>query len=168
MVCSNITQFSCDNLCGNPLPCTNHYCTKLCHTLKSQPPSSSRKDLSESCEKCNLPCEKVGIFTFGISCDFLFFPLFIFDVEVISSLRINSFFFFLGEEAKMCTSMSRKMPSWRLSSLQSAFKTFVSLRYNGPCFRVYVLHYSASKGANGCIVLRWTLPQVVKDIITCW
>ncbi|XP_022134192.1 NF-X1-type zinc finger protein NFXL2 [Momordica charantia] len=59
MVCSNRTLFSCDNLCGNPLPCTNHYCTKICHALKSQQhPSSSLRDLSEPCEKCNLPCEK--------------------------------------------------------------------------------------------------------------
>lgn len=158
MVCSNSTQFSCDNLCGNPLPCTNHYCTKICHALKSQHPSSSLQGLSEPCEKCNLPCEKVDIITFDILCDFLLFPFFTFDVEVcivlfpqqnnyttLSSLRIISFlqsskFIFLGEEAKMFTFMSLKMPSWRLSSLQSASKTFMSLRFNGPCFWVCVLH----------------------------
>ncbi|XP_022633134.1 NF-X1-type zinc finger protein NFXL2-like [Vigna radiata var. radiata] len=36
MVCSDKSQFSCENLCGNPLPCGNHYCTKTCHALDSQ------------------------------------------------------------------------------------------------------------------------------------
>ncbi|OWM87423.1 hypothetical protein CDL15_Pgr022534 [Punica granatum] len=52
MVCSSKTQFSCDNLCGNPLSCGNHYCTKTCHPLKGRTVSG------ESCEKCDLPCEK--------------------------------------------------------------------------------------------------------------
>ncbi|EEF29002.1 nuclear transcription factor, X-box binding, putative [Ricinus communis] len=58
MVCSDRTLFSCDNLCGNPLPCGNHYCTKTCHALKSQSPKSLVQHLSEPCEKCHLPCEK--------------------------------------------------------------------------------------------------------------
>ncbi|KAF2319120.1 hypothetical protein GH714_013449 [Hevea brasiliensis] len=44
--------FSCDNLCGNPLPCGNHYCTKTCHALKSQ----SQKSLAQcSGEEAHLP-----------------------------------------------------------------------------------------------------------------
>lgn len=59
MVCSNTTKFSCDNLCGNPLPCGNHYCTKTCHPLSIQPPSSSvQQKRLQSCEECRLPCEK--------------------------------------------------------------------------------------------------------------
>ncbi|GER50962.1 NF-X1-type zinc finger protein NFXL1 [Striga asiatica] len=53
MVCSNKTAFSCDNLCGNPLPCGNHYCTYECHVVKNHSSKSG-----DSCEKCNLPCEK--------------------------------------------------------------------------------------------------------------
>lgn len=59
MVCSDRSQFSCDNLCGNPLPCGNHYCTNTCHALKSQSSSSVEKRSSESCEVCSLPCQKV-------------------------------------------------------------------------------------------------------------
>ncbi|TYI78267.1 hypothetical protein E1A91_D06G199200v1 [Gossypium mustelinum] len=59
MVCSNTTRFSCDNLCGNLLPCGNHYCTKTCHPLETQPSSSGHQKRSESCEVCNLPCQKV-------------------------------------------------------------------------------------------------------------
>ncbi|KAG5146825.1 hypothetical protein JHK84_032368 [Glycine max] len=36
MVCSDKSQFSCENLCGNPVPCGNHYCTKTCHALENQ------------------------------------------------------------------------------------------------------------------------------------
>ncbi|KAH6827295.1 NF-X1-type zinc finger protein NFXL2 [Perilla frutescens var. hirtella] len=53
MVCSISAEFSCENLCGNPLPCGNHYCTYVCHPLKGH---SSK--IGESCEVCNLPCEK--------------------------------------------------------------------------------------------------------------
>ncbi|KAH9702508.1 NF-X1-type zinc finger protein NFXL2 [Citrus sinensis] len=64
MVCSDRTQFSCDNLCGNPLPCGNHYCTKYCHALKSQSSLSVETRSAESCEErlptcphsCPLPC----------------------------------------------------------------------------------------------------------------
>ncbi|XP_037492718.1 NF-X1-type zinc finger protein NFXL2 isoform X2 [Jatropha curcas] len=58
MVCSNRTLFSCDNLCGNPLPCGNHYCTKTCHALKSQSSKPLTQYYSEPCEECHLPCEK--------------------------------------------------------------------------------------------------------------
>lgn len=59
MVCSNRTQFSCENLCGSPLSCGNHYCTKTCHALKSQSSTSLvQHKRSESCEECHLPCEK--------------------------------------------------------------------------------------------------------------
>ncbi|KAK4758031.1 hypothetical protein SAY87_019332 [Trapa incisa] len=52
MVCSDNISFSCDNLCGNPLSCGNHYCTKICHPLKGGSLDSS------SCEECYLHCEK--------------------------------------------------------------------------------------------------------------
>lgn len=58
MVCSDKTEFACDNLCGNPLACGNHYCTKTCHALKYSSPSSSQSRRAEPCEECNLPCQK--------------------------------------------------------------------------------------------------------------
>ncbi|GAV90902.1 LOW QUALITY PROTEIN: hypothetical protein CFOL_v3_34302, partial [Cephalotus follicularis] len=59
MVCSRIVDFSCDNLCGNLLPCGNHYCTNACHAVWSQSSSPSLKQKNwESCEECNLPCQK--------------------------------------------------------------------------------------------------------------
>lgn len=58
MVCSDKTLFSCENLCGNPLPCGNHFCTKTCHPLKNQSLPSVQQARSEPCEKCHLPCEK--------------------------------------------------------------------------------------------------------------
>ncbi|KAJ9160336.1 hypothetical protein P3X46_025747 [Hevea brasiliensis] len=58
MFCSNRALFSCDNLCGNPLPCGNHYCTKTCHALKSQSQKSLAQRSGEPCEECHLPCEK--------------------------------------------------------------------------------------------------------------
>lgn len=59
MVCSDKTLFSCENLCGNPLPCGNHFCTKTCHPLKNQSLPSVQQARSEPCEKCHLPCGKV-------------------------------------------------------------------------------------------------------------
>lgn len=59
MVCSDKVVFSCDNLCGNPLPCGNHYCTNLCHALKSDGPSKSvGQKWGQSCEECKLTCQK--------------------------------------------------------------------------------------------------------------
>ncbi|XP_044462709.1 NF-X1-type zinc finger protein NFXL2 [Mangifera indica] len=58
MVCSDRAQFSCENLCGNLLPCGNHFCTKPCHALKSQSLSSSEERSSKFCEDCDLPCQK--------------------------------------------------------------------------------------------------------------
>ncbi|KAG5125391.1 hypothetical protein JHK82_032128 [Glycine max] len=52
MVCSDKSQFSCENLCGNPLPCGNHYCTKTCHALENQLQGS------QPCEDCYLSCQK--------------------------------------------------------------------------------------------------------------
>ncbi|KAJ7959647.1 NF-X1-type zinc finger protein NFXL2 [Quillaja saponaria] len=57
MVCSVKSQFSCENLCGNLLPCGNHYCTKTCHALESQS-SSIQLKRREPCEDCRLPCQK--------------------------------------------------------------------------------------------------------------
>ncbi|XP_057523198.1 NF-X1-type zinc finger protein NFXL2 isoform X2 [Amaranthus tricolor] len=55
MVCSNNAQFSCDNLCGNPLACGNHYCTKTCHARDN---SSEQYTRGVPCEDCTLHCEK--------------------------------------------------------------------------------------------------------------
>ncbi|OMO50111.1 Zinc finger, NF-X1-type [Corchorus capsularis] len=61
MVCSDRARFSCDNLCGNLLPCGNHYCTNTCHPLEIRSSSSGYQKRSESCEECNLPCQKERI-----------------------------------------------------------------------------------------------------------
>lgn len=58
MVCSDRKKFSCENLCGNLLPCGNHYCTKTCHALMGQFLTSVQNQRGESCEDCHLPCEK--------------------------------------------------------------------------------------------------------------
>ncbi|KAL6128102.1 hypothetical protein ACLB2K_071458 [Fragaria x ananassa] len=58
MVCSDKSLFFCDNLCGNPLPCGNHFCTITCHPLKNQSLPSGQQARSEPCEVCHLPCEK--------------------------------------------------------------------------------------------------------------
>ncbi|XP_021769188.1 NF-X1-type zinc finger protein NFXL2-like [Chenopodium quinoa] len=58
MVCSNKAQFSCDNLCGNPLACGNHYCTKTCHVLQNLSSSSDQHTRGVPCEDCTLPCQK--------------------------------------------------------------------------------------------------------------
>ncbi|KAM7499374.1 hypothetical protein LguiA_023788 [Lonicera macranthoides] len=58
MVCSNKAEFSCDNLCGNLLPCSNHYCTKTCHALDNPSSTPGRLERGEPCEECNLPCQK--------------------------------------------------------------------------------------------------------------
>ncbi|WCJ19874.1 NF-X1-type zinc finger protein NFXL2 [Euphorbia peplus] len=58
MVCSDMKLFFCDNLCGNPLPCGNHYCTKTCHALKNPSTKPMIQQSSEFCEGCRLPCEK--------------------------------------------------------------------------------------------------------------
>lgn len=63
MVCSNRTQFSCENLCGNLLSCSNHYCTKTCHALKNLSATPIENERNESCEECYLPCQKVFYYT---------------------------------------------------------------------------------------------------------
>ncbi|KAK3022801.1 hypothetical protein RJ639_046903, partial [Escallonia herrerae] len=57
MVCSDRAEFPCDNLCGNLLPCGNHYCTKTCHALRSSS-LSGQYDRGKPCEECYLPCQK--------------------------------------------------------------------------------------------------------------
>ncbi|KAF0920747.1 hypothetical protein E2562_036831 [Oryza meyeriana var. granulata] len=70
ILCSKRRQFPCHNLCGNPLNCGNHYCTKACHVLQiplSQHEGDQSAILSlasasafaEPCEECNLPCQRV-------------------------------------------------------------------------------------------------------------
>lgn len=61
MLCSNRAEFSCDNLCGNPLPCGNHYCTYVCHPIKDHTSKNG-----DSCEVCNLPCEKVNTQSYSV------------------------------------------------------------------------------------------------------
>ena len=75
MVCSDKTQFSCDNLCGNPLSCGNHYCTKTCHALKNLSATPFQKERSNSCEECHLPCQKVFTLIFPpfLKCYVLYF-----------------------------------------------------------------------------------------------
>ncbi|WCJ18715.1 NF-X1-type zinc finger protein NFXL2 [Euphorbia peplus] len=58
MVCSDRKLFSCDNLCGTPLPCGNHYCTKTCHALKNPSTKPLIQQSSKFCEGCRLPYEK--------------------------------------------------------------------------------------------------------------
>ncbi|KAF9596944.1 hypothetical protein IFM89_014523 [Coptis chinensis] len=58
MVCSNKSAFSCQNLCGNLLSCGNHYCRNPCHALNSQNTMSVLHVKIESCEVCDLPCQK--------------------------------------------------------------------------------------------------------------
>ncbi|KAI3840536.1 hypothetical protein MKW92_010485 [Papaver armeniacum] len=56
MVCSKVKAFSCQNLCGNLLGCTNHYCTKPCHALKS-PTSMADQVRKLACpHPCPIPC----------------------------------------------------------------------------------------------------------------
>lgn len=68
MPCSKWRPFPCQNLCGNPLLCGNHYCAKSCHVLEAPldqpegdplPYVSKESALAEPCEKCNLPCQRV-------------------------------------------------------------------------------------------------------------
>lgn len=68
MPCCKWRPFACENLCGNPLLCGNHYCTKSCHVLEvplNQPEGdriasiSKANTLAEPCEQCNLRCQRV-------------------------------------------------------------------------------------------------------------
>ncbi|XP_059063722.1 NF-X1-type zinc finger protein NFXL2 isoform X2 [Cryptomeria japonica] len=82
MVCSQSTAFGCGNYCDNLLPCGNHHCKKPCHKIRlaqighsnvfqfngrdtgqtdedNEASSSARyKDLLDSCDECELPCQK--------------------------------------------------------------------------------------------------------------
>ncbi|KAG5599858.1 hypothetical protein H5410_031228 [Solanum commersonii] len=58
MVCSDRAIFSCDNLCGNPLACGNHYCTNVCHTLVTSTSKLDSSRRAETCEMCTLPCQQ--------------------------------------------------------------------------------------------------------------
>ncbi|KNA19650.1 hypothetical protein SOVF_059390 [Spinacia oleracea] len=58
MICSKNPQFSCDNLCGSPLACSNHYCTKICHPRQNSSSSSDQRTRGVLCEECTLPCQK--------------------------------------------------------------------------------------------------------------
>ncbi|CAN4101462.1 unnamed protein product [Withania somnifera] len=58
MVCSDRAIFSCDNLCGNLLPCGNHYCTNVCHSLVTSTSNIDSSRRADTCEKCTLPCQQ--------------------------------------------------------------------------------------------------------------
>ncbi|KAF6153638.1 hypothetical protein GIB67_027505 [Kingdonia uniflora] len=58
MVCSHRAIFSCQNLCGNLLACSNHHCTKSCHALKIQSSTQDQHVRTDLCEECDLPCQK--------------------------------------------------------------------------------------------------------------
>ncbi|OEL35980.1 NF-X1-type zinc finger protein NFXL2 [Dichanthelium oligosanthes] len=69
MPCCKWRPFPCQNLCGNPLLCGNHYCTKSCHVLEvplNQPEGdpvasvSKENTPAEPCEQCDLPCQRVS------------------------------------------------------------------------------------------------------------
>lgn len=73
MPCCKWRPFPCENLCGNPLLCGNHYCTKSCHVLEvplNQPEGDriasigKANALAEPCEQCNLPCQRVRYSSF--------------------------------------------------------------------------------------------------------
>lgn len=143
MVCSDKSQFRCENLCGNPLPCGNHFCTKICHALETQS-SSNQLQRSEPCEDCCLPCQKVLYYClhcavlFFIHCIFYGQPIITFvkcseahhclhflSSEMIScSSKLNYNFCVKfhgsGKRAQVSTSLSSALPSWRMPSLQSA------------------------------------------------
>jgi len=81
MPCCSLRLFSCQNLCGNPRLCGNHYCTKSCHVLEvplNQPEgdsiasTSKENALSEPCEQCDLPCQRVSYSLF-VSTNFSLF-----------------------------------------------------------------------------------------------
>ncbi|AQK90343.1 sequence-specific DNA binding transcription factor [Zea mays] len=68
MPCCKWRPFPCENLCGNPLLCGNHYCTKSCHVLEvplNHPEGDRTTSISKvnalamPCEQCNLPCQRV-------------------------------------------------------------------------------------------------------------
>lgn len=73
MICSNRAQFSCDNLCGNPLACGNHYCTKTCHALQNSSSTSDQRTRGAPCDDCTLPCQKV-----------LFWSVYLFDTQLMN------------------------------------------------------------------------------------
>lgn len=128
MICSHKAEFSCDYLCGNPLPCGNHYCTKTCHALKIGSSSLGRHERGESCEYCDLPCQKVRGYM-ALNCSF---SNVVFNVLVLThcgkyffcSLQeiffcCNSFSFdilelsyYSGETTNMSTSLPPALSSW--------------------------------------------------------
>lgn len=176
MVCSNRMQFSCENLCGNLLPCSNHYCTKTCHALKSQSSTSVQQAGSEPCEECNLPCEKVLKRPCFHETGYFLCDLFTYTCCLSKTLGwlsfpcpISLYLFYTnwdecpysGEDACMFTSLSPNLSSWRLPPMQGSCKAIVSLWFNGPCFWVHILQQSVGEGANDCSFMWWALPQVV-------
>lgn len=135
MVCSQRTLFSCDNLCGNPLSCGNHYCTKTCHALKSQSSTSSTIRGGESCEECTLPCQKVLtlapsswhnvslslIFLGQVLCIFSFLSDFLCPILVRFNYQSSIVGkLFSGEDTWMSASLSPPLPSWWMRTMQSS------------------------------------------------
>jgi hypothetical protein len=174
MVCSDKSRFSCENLCGNPLPCGNHYCTKTCHPLENR--SSTNQSLrSEACEDCSLSCQKVlhlseFLVFYSLCCTSFFLILGLQCVFYVSLLGFNWIneselivclmmckLHWSGKKAQVSTSLSSAMPSWRLPPMQGASQTVMSLWCNGPCFWVYLLQQPFCKGSRDCPVMRWTM-----------
>ncbi|XP_058075009.1 NF-X1-type zinc finger protein NFXL2 isoform X2 [Magnolia sinica] len=71
MLCSAKATFACQNLCGNPLQCGNHYCEKPCHVLNNR---SSTLDVCESSQKQIIAATDTGKIEFMESCDECFLP----------------------------------------------------------------------------------------------
>lgn len=145
MLCSSQVRYSCQNLCGNALDCGNHYCTKSCHALKPSlssaamnlggaPPGEAPPGLTEPCEQCRLPCQKVSFFSFDSL--LILFSLSSQERTGFSHVFCGLMFFnlCLGAKPRMPTSMPSAMPPQRLSSLQSAGQKIVPLRLPGSCF----------------------------------
>lgn len=149
MVCSDKTQFACDNLCGNPLPCGNHYCSFTCHPLEIR--SSSLDKRSESCEKCELRCQKVLLLLCVKSSLWS---------QLVRGKDFSLSFIYTGEITTMPTYLSSALPSRRLSTLQNSSKEIMSLWRDGPCIRVHWVQYIVWEGPIKGPLMPWTLSQV--------
>lgn len=163
LVCSDKTQFSCENLCGNLLSCDNHYCTKTCHAVENLLATPVQIERSESCEECHLPCQKVVTLYFLLATVLFSFSFILWSFCLFNPLKagkLPSYFecFHSGEEAHMLSSLPPAMSSWRMLPLQSACKTIMSLWGTGSCFWVHILQWIVWKGAGYCSLMWWALP----------
>ncbi|CAM6091314.1 unnamed protein product [Calypogeia fissa] len=64
MDCSAVQEFQCDELCGNPLSCSNHFCTLQCHPINIVDITHELERMTDStnsvnlCDQCDLQCQK--------------------------------------------------------------------------------------------------------------